>query len=161
MAHNQFLISWLNDAHAMETSIAEALERQVDLASDHPDVQNGIRQHLEATKRHAETVEGCLESLGESPSGMKDVMASVGGKIQGMMPGGAKDDLVKAALNDYSIEHMEIASYKALILAASELGHSDIAQKLQSVLEEEQAMAKWLDDNMPALVREAITQGET
>lgn len=161
MAHNEFLISWLNDAHAMETSIAEALERQVDLASDHPDVQSGIKQHLDATKRHADTVAGCLESLGESPSGVKDAMASLGGKVQGMMPGGAKDDLVKAALNDYSIEHMEIASYKALILAANDLGHADIARKLQPVLDEEMAMAEWLDNNMPILIREAITKGET
>lgn len=161
MAHNELFVAWLNDAHAMEKSIVEALERQVDLAKDHPMVQQGIQQHLEATKRHAEIVEGCLDSLGEKPSGMKDTMASLGGKVQGMMPGGAKDDLLKAAMQDYSTEHMEIASYQALILAANELGHSEIATKLQGVLEDEQAMARWLEESMPTLVREAVSSGGT
>jgi ferritin-like metal-binding protein YciE len=159
MADNQLLIAWLNDAHAMETSIAESLERQVDLAKDHPAVQQGIQRHLDATRRHAEIVEGCLEDLGESPSGIKDAMASIGGKVQAMMPAAAKDGLVKAALNDYSIEHMEIASYQALIVAATELGHASIASKLEGIVAEEQAMAAWLEENLPGLVREAVITG--
>lgn len=161
MADNQLLISWLNDAHAMEMSIAESLERQVDLAASHPMVQHGIQQHLDATRRHSGIVQGCLEDLGETSSGVKDVLASIGGKVQGMMPGAEKDDLVKAALNDYSIEHMEIASYQALIVAATELGHASIASKLEGIVAEEQAMAAWLEQNLPTLVREAVITGST
>lgn len=160
MAHNAQFVGWLNDAHSMEKSIVEVLERQVDLAKDHPMVQQGIQQHLDATRRHAEIVAGCLDSLGEKPSTVKDAMASVGGKVQGMMPRGADDGLVKAALQDYSTEHMEIASYKALILAANELGHPEIATKLQGVLDEEQAMARWLEEHTPSLVRESISQAQ-
>lgn len=157
MATNSQFVGWLNDAHAMEKSIVQALESQVTLAKDHPMVQQGIQRHLDATKRHAEIVEGCLDSLGETSSGMKDTMAAVGGKMQGMMPMGMGDGLVKAALQDYAIEHMEIASYQALILASNELGHPEIASKLQGILEDEEAMAKWLEQNTPALVREEIS----
>lgn len=161
MAHNEFLVTWLKDAYAMEKGIAESLERQVELAKDHPTVQTGIQQHLDATNRHAETVKECLESLDESPSGVKSAMASIGGMVQGMAPGAAKDDLLKAAMQDYSAEHMEIASYRSLILSATELGHADIAQKCQTILEDEQAMALWLEESMPMLTREAILQGQT
>lgn len=161
MAQQELFVAWLNDAHALENGIAESLERQVDLASDHPEVQSGIQLHLEATRRHAEIVAGCLEQLGESPSGIKNMMASIGGKVQGMMPGAAKDDLVKATMQDYSIEHMEIASYQMLIVAATELGHMDMVPKFQGILEDEQAMARSLEEIMPMLTREAIVQGET
>jgi ferritin-like metal-binding protein YciE len=161
MAHQELLVAWLNDAHAMENGIVEVLEKQVDVAADHPAVQSGIQQHLEATRRHAETVKGCLEQLGESPSGMKGAMASAGGKIQGMMSGAAKDDLVKAALQDYSTEHMEIASYKALIIAANDVGQSGIADACQGILQDEENMARWLDEQMPTIVREALVHGET
>lgn len=161
MAQNDMLIAWLNDAHALETSIVEVLEKQVDVAADHPIVQQGIQRHLEATKGHAETVAGCLEQLGESPSGVKSAMASVGGKVQGVMSGAAKDDLVKAALQDYSTEHMEIASYRALIIAANEAGQAGIAQKCESILQDEIQMAQWLEEQMPMVVREALVQGET
>ena len=160
MAHQEMLVAWLNDAYAMENGIAEALEAQVKVAQDHPTVQNGIQQHLEATRRHAETVKGCLEQLGESPSSVKSAMATIGGKLGAAM-GAAKDDLVKAALNDYSAEHMEIASYRALVIAANEAGQPAIAEACQGILADEENMARWLEENTPALVREALVHGET
>ena len=135
MARQELFVTWLNDAHAMENVVATALKDQAALAENHPDVKSAIEQHLEATNRHMKTVEGCLESLGESPSGMKDTMAKMGGKMQSMMQAGSGDTLLKAALNDYSAEHMEIASYESLIVAANELGHigSGLGEHRQSV----------------------------
>ncbi|CAA9579934.1 MAG: hypothetical protein AVDCRST_MAG87-3229 [uncultured Thermomicrobiales bacterium] len=161
MADQKLVVSWLNDAYALENGIAEALEKQVAVAADHPAVQSGIQRHLEATKRHAETVKTCLEQLGESPSGVKTTMATLGAKVHGLTMGAAKDDLVKFALNDYATEHMEIASYKAMIVAAQEIGQAEIAAACQGILSDEVAMAAWLDEQMPALVREAVQQGET
>jgi ferritin-like metal-binding protein YciE len=161
MADQKLIVSWLNDAYALENAIVSALESQVDLAADHPTVQSGIQRHLEATKGHAETVKSCLEQLGESPSGLKTGMASVGSKVQGLVMGAAKDDLVKSALNDYATEHLEIASYRALIVAAEEIGQTGIAQACQGILSDEEAMASWLEEQMPIIVREAVQQGET
>jgi ferritin-like metal-binding protein YciE len=159
MAHNELFVAWLNDAHAFEKTLASTLEEQAKLAADHPMVQQGIQGHLEATKRHIEVVEGCLEELGEKPSTVKDVMGTIGGKLQSMMPGAAKDDLVKAALNDYAAEHMEIASYQSLIVAANELGHTDMAIRLEGILADERQMAAWLEENIPTLTREALVKG--
>ena len=158
---NEMLISWLNDAHAMEKGIVEALEAQVKVAEDHPQVQAGIERHLEATKRHTELGAGCLDELGEKPSGVKSGLASVASKAQGLMMGGAKDDLVKNALNDFATEHMEIASYRALRVAAQQLGHPSIVAVCDQILSEEETMAAWLDEQMPILVREAVASGGT
>jgi ferritin-like metal-binding protein YciE len=158
--HNKLFIGWLNDAHAMEQGIVEALEAQLTLAEDHPMVKQGIQRHLEATKEHAESVKGCLEQLGESPSKLKTGMAEVGEKVRGMVMGAAEDKLVKAALNDYATEHMEIASYRALIAASEQLGHPEIAQVCQGILQDEIAMAAWLDEQLPTLVRETVTKSE-
>jgi len=160
MAHHKLFIAWLNDAYASEIGIVQALESQVDAAADFPEVQSGIQRHLEATRGHAETVKGCLESLGESPSGVKTGLAAVGGKVQGLMPSMAEDTLVKAALQDYSTEHMEIASYKALIVAAGELGHPEIAEKCQTILRDEEAMAAWLDQQLPMVVRATLSKAQ-
>lgn len=129
MARQELFVTWLNDAHAMENALASALRDQVKLAEDHPDVKTRIEQHFQETERHMQ-VEGCLESLGETPSGMKDTMAKISGKMQSMMQGGSGHTLLMAALNDYSAENMEIATYKSLLVAANELGHADIASKL-------------------------------
>lgn len=161
MADNKLIVAWLNDAYALENAIVEALEKQVDVASDHPTVSAGIQRHLEDTKQHAETVRTCLAQLDETPSGVKTMLASVGGKVQGLTMGAARDDLVKFALNDYSTEHMEIASYKALIVAAKELGHTGIADACRQILQEEEQMAAWLDEQLSTIVREAVLVGQT
>jgi ferritin-like metal-binding protein YciE len=153
MARRELFITWLHDAHAFESMLVSSLEGQVKLAADHPQVQQGIEQHLEATKRHKEIVEEILEELGESSSGMKDTMARVGGMMQGLMQGASGDTLVKAALQDYSAEHMEIASYQALIVAANELGHGNLASRFEIILQDEMRMAEWLSSQLPMIVR--------
>ena len=158
--HNTFLVGWLNDAYAMEQGIVEALEAQVKLAEDHPMVKDGIQRHLEATKGHAELVKGCLDQLGETPSKVKTGLAEVGAKVSGITMGAAEDKLVKAALDDYATEHMEIASYRALIAAAEQLGHPEIAQVCQGILQDEIEMAAWLEENLPMLVRETVMKAE-
>ena len=161
MADQQLIVGWLKDAYALENGIADTLETQVDLAADHPALQSGIQRHLEATKGHAETVKSCLEQLGESPSAIKTGMASIGGKVQSLTMGAAKDDLVKSVLNDYAAEHMEIASYRSLIVAAQEIGQPAIVEACQGILRDEEAMASWLEEQMPTIVLEAVRQGET
>lgn len=156
MARQQLFVTWLNDAHALENVVATALKDQVALAEDQPEVKRAIEGHLEATHRHMEIVEGCLEELGEGTSGMKDTMAKMGGKMQSMMQAGSGDTLITAALNDYSAEHMEIASYESLIVAANELGHTTIASKLQGILEDEKQMARWLEEQIPVLTRQEL-----
>jgi ferritin-like metal-binding protein YciE len=158
---NDLVIAWLKDAHALEQGIIEALEQQVDVAADHPDVQQGIQRHLEATRSHAETVSSILSQMQASPSSLKEGLAAVGSKVQAMAMGSASDNLVKIALNDYATEHMEIASYKALIEAVDAIGQPNFIPALQGILDEEVAMAQWLEQQLPTIVREAVAKGST
>lgn len=155
---NELVVTWLKDAYAMETGIVEVLEKQVDATADLPMVQQGIQRHLEATKGHAETVKSCLDQLGERPSGLKAGMAGLGGKMQGMMMGMPEDSLVKMALQDYSTEHMEIASYKALIVAAEDAGLTQVSEACRGILRDEEQMAAWLSEQLPTVVRETMAQ---
>jgi ferritin-like metal-binding protein YciE len=158
MTQNEMITTWLKDAHAMETAIIPVLEKQVDSTAEFPEVQRGIQQHLEATKRHRESVESCLEELGESPSSLKAGMAGAGGKIQGLMADMPADGLVKGMLQDYSTEHMEIASYKALIAAAEDAGLTQVAEACRSILRDEEQMASWIDQQLPHIVKTTLAQ---
>jgi ferritin-like metal-binding protein YciE len=158
---NKLIVTWLTDAHAMETGIVEALEKQVAASADTPMVQAGIQRHLEATRGHVDTVAGLLEGLGEGTSGLKAGMASIGGKVQGMMMGMPEDSLIKFALDDYATEHMEIASYTALIVAAEDAGLTEVATACRRILRDEEEMAAWLADNLPMVVRETVAQAAT
>lgn len=157
MAHDrELLVRWLNDAHALEKAQIPVLEDHAEDAKDFPDVQARDAQHVNETRRHVDLVEGCLASLGESPSAVKSGFGTLAGTAQGVMTGPFKDELVKNFPADFAAENMEIASYNAIITAARDMGEDDIASTCEQILSEEEAMADWLRDNLPSAVREAL-----
>ena len=156
MAHNELVIAWLNDAHAMELGIAQVLERHIDEAKDHPVMHAGLQRHLEQTRRHAELVKSCVERMGGETSGLKTGMASVMGTVQGMTTKLAKDELIKNTLHDYGTEHFEIACYTSLIAAAENLGDQETAQVCREILRDDQAMADFLFQQIPLATIEML-----
>jgi len=152
MAHQEMIIAWLNDAYGMEQSITHVLENHAKDTKDHPELHRGIQQHLEATKRHAEMVKAEIERLGGKTSAVKSAMSHVMGMGQSVSTGMAKDELVKNALADYSTEHMEIASYRALQAAAQEIGDQQLAATCETIIADEMAMAQFLEQNLPLVV---------
>ena len=145
------LLTWLNDAYAMEQSLKETMERQVGHMKDMPDAQAKIRQHIDQTKDQAERVKGCIEQLGGKVSHTKSALANMMGAIQGMGTGPAKDTALKDALTNYAAENFEIASYKSLAMAARQLGHENIASTCEGIMHEEEQMARWVEQQLPKM----------
>jgi ferritin-like metal-binding protein YciE len=158
MAHKELLINWLNDAYSMETALIPILENHAKDAKNYPDIQARDQQHIEETRRHAERVRSCIERLGESPSTLKTGMGSLIGNMQSVMTGAFQDELVKNCLSDFAAENFEIASYKALIAAAQEIGDQETVLACQENLREDEAMAQWLDQHLPIVVQETVRQ---
>lgn len=158
MAQNELYMSWLNDAYSLEQSLIQTLENHASQAKEHPQVQARIQQHIEETRRHGDLVKGCIERLGGSTSTVKSGMSSVMGTVQGMSTGVSSDALVKNALADYSSEHFEIASYTSLINAAQALGDQETARICQDILQDEIAMANWLEQQIPTVTVEMLQQ---
>jgi ferritin-like metal-binding protein YciE len=48
------------------------------------------------------------------------------------------------------------ATEKALILAAREVGDEQTAQVCESILRDEEEMARWVDQNLPMALREVL-----
>jgi len=126
------LIGWLNDAYAMEMGIIPVLENHVKDADKHPEIQTRLRAHLEQTRRQADQVNMLVERLGGSTSAVKTTMGTLGGFVSGLSTGAAPDEIVKNALADYSTEHFEIASYRALIAGAQALGETEVVPPRRS-----------------------------
>ncbi len=156
MTGKDLVIAWLNDAHGMENALVQILEHQIKDAKDYPQVQAKLQQHLEQTRRHAELVKGCVENLGGKTSTMKTGMATLFGQMQALSTGAAKDEMVKNALADYAAENFEIASYTALIRAAEDLNEQQTAAVCQQIRQEEEEMARWLQQNLPTLVQQTL-----
>lgn len=156
MTGKDFVVAWLNDAYAMEKGLVQILESQIGDAKNYPTVQNGLQQHLEQTKQHAEIVKGCVERLGGSTSSIKSGLASLFGQVQGMSTGAAQDKVIKDALADFGAENFEVASYTALIDAARALGDEQTASACEQIRAQDQAMADWIKQNLGAIVTDTL-----
>jgi ferritin-like metal-binding protein YciE len=151
MTTKDLYLAWMNDAYALEKNIEEALERHADQAKDYPEIRQKINQHLATTREHAELVRECIERNGGNVSGFKKGMANIVGAVTGAASGLAKDTLIKNALAEYSSEHLEMASYHSLMNAANTIGDMQTARVCERILDDEQQMARWLEQQIPMI----------
>ncbi len=158
---HQQIMSWLGDAHAMETQAIQILENQARRIESYPDLQRRFLEHLEETRGQIEKLEGCMERYGSMPSSLKDAAAMLFGNLQAL--GGALmvDEVVKGSIVSYTFEHLEIACYRSLIGAAEELGDPETARTCTDILHEEEAMAGWLEQRLPELSRKFLRRQRT
>jgi ferritin-like metal-binding protein YciE len=117
-----------------------------------------LEQHLGETRRHADRIRSCLESLGESPSAIKSAAGASVGFLQGMSTAMFRDERVKNAIEDYAMEHFEMACYSALATAADDMGLLNIAQTCREIFGEEAEMADWLEEQIPEVTRMHLQQ---
>jgi ferritin-like metal-binding protein YciE len=145
------LMSWLRDAHAMETQAIQILENQARRLENYPDLRKRIREHLEETQAQAEMLERCIERHGTTTSVLKDSTAAFIGNMQALSGLFVGDEVVKGAIASYTFEHLEIASYRSLIGGAEELCDSETSRVCNEILRQEEAMAGWLERHLPEI----------
>src|SRR4051812_44414615 len=114
MSRTDQLISWLNDAYAMETGLVPILQNHADDAKSDREAAERIARHAEQTKRHAELVKNCVDKLGGRVGSVRAGLSAVMGGFESLATAPFRDELVKNALMDYASEHFEIACYTAL-----------------------------------------------
>src|SRR5690606_2524435 len=88
---------------------------------------------------------------GEDRNSLKDLALSVAGAFAAVGHTVAPDEILKNSMANFAFENFEIAAYKSLITLAEASGHSQAIPQLQLNLEEELAMAGWLDQNIEAV----------
>ena len=155
-----YLMDWLRDAHAMEEQAEQILSGQAKRIEHYPHLRAAIERHLDETREQARRIRQCIERRGGDTSTLKDATAKVvafGQNLSGMF---ASDEVVKGALASFTFEEMEIASYRILIIAAEAVGDMETKQACEANLREEEAMAKWLESEMPSLVVKFLKRDE-
>jgi ferritin-like metal-binding protein YciE len=145
------LMAWLRDAHAMEEQAVTMLNSLASRTGDYPDLKARIEQHLLETRRQAEALEGCILRRGGDTSTLKDLAGKIIAFGQGMSAMFVDDEIVKGAMASYAFEHMEIAAYRVLIIAAEAVRDAETKAVCERILKEELSMASDLEAHLPDL----------
>jgi ferritin-like metal-binding protein YciE len=156
MTERELFISWLNDAYSTELAMMPVLENHAKDAQDYPEIHRRNLQHVAETRRQAEGVKQIIESLGGKVSTAKSITGKISGLGQSISSEFFSDELIKNFLSDYAAENLEIASYKSLIATAKHIGEDQCVPVLEEILEEEIAMARWLEEHIPMATAESI-----
>lgn len=150
---DELLMQWLRDAHAMEKQAIESIENQVDRLENYPQMQSWARDHVEASQRQREMIRQCIERRGGDTSMLKDIAMTIMGNIQEATSFFTTDEVLKNAITDYGFKSYEIASYTSLRSAAEAAGDTQTAQVCDSIIKEEEELARRLVSILPEVTR--------
>ena len=144
-------VTGLKNAHAMENQALSIMRPQVARIEHYPDVLARLEQHIRETEGQIERLDSLLDSIGADRSAIKDTALSISGMMAAMGHTFAPDEIVKNSFANFAFENFEIAAYKSLITLAGEAGQANAVSLLRQNLDEELAMANWLDSNIEAV----------
>lgn len=129
----------MKDLWSAENQIIDALPNLIEAVSDE-DLRSALEDHLEVSRTQQERVEEICDELGWGPRGHKCK------GMEGLIEEGEdllKEDLPPAVLDAaiigaaQRVEHYEIAAYGTARTHARQLGMEDVAERLQTTLDEE------------------------
>ncbi|MBD7922223.1 MULTISPECIES: ferritin-like domain-containing protein [Xanthomonas] len=159
------LLKWLQDAYAMEQEANTMLTATAGRLEHYPELKARIEQHIAETRDQSDQVKRCIELLDGSIPTIKGAVASVMATVHAAGNSMMSDEVAKSLGISYAFEHMEIASYRALVIAAKEAGQTQIAEICAAILDQEIAMAEWLIEHQEATIlaflKRERTEGQT
>ena len=150
------LAHWLRDAHAMEVGTLDDLRRLAGRVEGYPQLKARLEQHVRETEGQEQRLKQLLESMGEGTSTVKETVTRLTGNLQALVGALFTDETLKNAIAAYAFEHFEIGNYRALIATAEQAGETRAVAVLQENLREEEAMARWLEEQLPELTRQYL-----
>jgi ferritin-like metal-binding protein YciE len=145
---HELLIEELKDLYSAETQLTKALPKMAKAANDEA-LKAGFEEHLDQTHEHIARLDRVMELLDASPKGkickaMKGLVAEGEEKIDEDASPAVKDAALICAAQ--KVEHYEIAGYGTVRTFAQQLGRDDLAQVLDSILEDEGVVDKKLTE---------------
>ncbi|QQR38661.1 ferritin-like domain-containing protein [Devosia rhizoryzae] len=144
-------VDGLRNAHAMENQALSIMKPQLSRIENYPEVRQMLERHIAETEGQIQRLEQVLDDLGESKSALKDFGLSVAGTMASLGHTVAPDEIVKNSFANFAFENFEIAAYKSLIALATQSNNTRAVELLEMNLDEELAMADWLDQNIEAV----------
>ena len=135
------LVSYLTDAHAIESQALQLLDAGPGIAGfDH--LAEVFRRHLEETREQQRLVEQRLRAHDSRPSRFQSTSLRIGGANLGAFFAAQPDTPAKLAGFAYAFEHLEIAAYELLRRVAERAGDDETIAVAVRIVGEERAAAE-------------------
>ncbi|MEO8403501.1 MAG: ferritin-like domain-containing protein [Chitinophagaceae bacterium] len=145
----EFFHDELKDIYWAEKHLLKAIPKMQKAATSE-ELSSAFADHLEATKEHVSRLENVFEILGHKPQAKKceamDGITKEGDSIIEDTEDGTATRDVGLIMAAQKVEHYEIATYGGLHQLATTLGYDDVAEILETTLNEEKETDEKLTD---------------
>jgi ferritin-like metal-binding protein YciE len=152
------LVKYLTDVHSIEEQARIQMERAPKLVEG--PLSEAFQRHLGETESQEQRVRERLEAHGASPSKLKDVAGQAGGFGMVLFARSQPDTPGKLAMHAFSYEHMEVAAYELLAIAAREAGDEATVALAEAIADEEREMAGRIAAAWDEAVEQALSAVE-
>jgi ferritin-like metal-binding protein YciE len=152
------LVKYLTDVHSIEEQALTQLRRAPDLVEG--PFSEIFQRHLEETESQERRVRARLEAHDASPSKLKDAAGQAGGFGMVLFARFQPDTPTKLALHAFSYEHMEVAAYELLAIAAREAGDPETVTMAEAIADEEREMAGRIAAGFDEAIQQALGEVE-
>jgi ferritin-like metal-binding protein YciE len=151
----ELLVKQLDEAYAMEQTVAQMLTSMIKTTSD-PSVVADLETHREETEQHAEKLKRCLESYGKSPSKVKEALGSLTSLMKAPMDMARGQQEMRNGRDGFATEHFEIATYRLLEHLGKEAADEQVVQVARENAADEERMAAHIQRNWERLVSRVV-----
>jgi ferritin-like metal-binding protein YciE len=152
------LVKYLTDVHSIEEQARIQMERAPKLVEGA--FAESFQRHLGETESQEQRVRRRLEAHDASPSKLKDIAGQAGGFGMVLFARSQPDTPGKLAMHAFSYEHMEVAAYELLGIAAREAGDEETAAVAAAIADEEREMAGRIAAAWDEAVEQALARVE-
>lgn len=142
----EIYVTALKNTHALEMHALQIMERQVERLKHYPEMEEALRRHIEETHGQRSRLEEALQSLGDSPSAIKEGILGFIGNMAALGHAPAQDEILKNAYANHAFENFEIAAYESLLTIGEAAGQGAGLTGFRQSLQEEEAMARRVRD---------------
>lgn len=148
------LADYVEDMHVVEVHIEEALDRQVAMFADQPEVHAAIVGFHEMAKAQRDALAELKNEMPKEPIGntVKDIGSAVLGKAAGLIDKVRSDSSAKALRDDYTAFNLAAVSYAMLHTTAATLGDARVAELAEKHLRGYAAAVQDINRLIPAVV---------
>jgi ferritin-like metal-binding protein YciE len=151
------LIQHIDEAHALEQNVERMLDSMIQTADD-PEIIDRLEHHKLETQEHAATMRRRLEAHGAQPSMVRQAAGMFEALMKLPLDIVRSEKTARNARDAYMTEHLEIASYELLRRVAQHAGDEETAQACLDILEQERAMAQFVDERWDRFTELALIE---
>jgi ferritin-like metal-binding protein YciE len=151
------LVNHIDEAHALEQTVLRMLDGLIQSAED-PQIIDRLEHHKLETQRHESLMRGRLEAHGATPSMVRQAAGMLEAALKMPLDMVRGERTGRSARDAYTTEHLEIASYELLRRVADRAGDEETSRACQDILEEERAMAQFIEENWDRFAEQSLRE---